>query len=918
MITLVYSPYFGPRPYVDLAGRGGVLMGVSPVGTVGLLDALELHFGNKGTEPESLGRLIAYVQAMRQAIADDPTLFFTESFRGDEIGTAKVILSWRDALLMALWNPEEASTEKLRGLSSIENHFHCSGTADRWRALLARVSEASLVVPGNISIECRTSAETLEPCVRKVLETLKEKGMPVSFYEAASGAAPEGTALRVVQDALLKGVDVADGTKMELPDDGTFRHVTFKFGYDATRWAALSAQKWRDPDTLLVNSRTSEMNGSLRVLGQPTLRSDIEGAPQSAQLFLLGLSLFRKPVDVQRLLSYLRVSPNPIGKLHLKKTNREGEPYFKALNRELTDILLKKGGFDGWNEAIDGAVYDREGATLNPADRNKVLRLFRMWEKAEPDGSVPKEALQSWLKQMRLWANGLAQVIPDDPGYTSLVSNCEAMEMLLEGAPERVDADCISRWAEGIFSTITMTADIAESGAGEAVPDIRDMMDSPGKVVWLGVCGTDAATYPYPFLSTKECRLLHLPSREQFSAASHGSLVESIAQVKESLVLVSFGCENGVELAEHPVITELAARFSIPVLAEDELQTEEAVETFPVNNTDVAQNEYRVDPDLFKGLDKRVDEGGMKPARESFSSLDTLIQRPFDYVMQYLLQFESYGEQQLSDLAIVKGNVAHLYVHNLVENGGRNLDTMERLHAETFEEGALKAAEMTGAMLLTRENGLEWGKFKTNLRISVDSLLKLIRLNDYRIVGSEKEIKANLPVIGPFIGYIDLLLKDRDGKFVIFDFKWNESSTYKKKMEIRDIMQLILYKEALLSCNPGEEVSVYGYWLLPQYTFLTESDSVHGDNVIPYHTDPAERATMKNLFTQVKNSYAFRMDQIRSGIIEEGEMMPLADLQYYNEQDVRNLYPLRGAYKHEDLKERPYGNDNITLKGGLE
>ena len=917
MITLVYSPYFGPRPYVDLAGRGGVLMGVSPVGTMGLLDALELHFGNKGTEPESLGRLIAYVQAMRQAIADDPTLFFAESFRGDEIGTAKIILSWRDVLLMALWNPEEASTEKLRGLSAIEKHFHCSGIADRWRALLARVSEVPMAVPGSLAIECRTSAETLEPCVRKVLETLKEKGMSVSFYEATAGTASEGTALRLVQDALVKGVDVADGEKMTLPDDGSFRHVVFKFGYDAARWAALSAREWRDRDTLLVNARTSEMNGSLRVLGQPTLRSDIEGAPQSAQLFLLGLSLFRKPVDVQRLLSYLRVSPNPIGKLHLKKANRAGEPYFKALNRELTDILLEKGGFDGWNEAIDGAIYDKEGAELKPADRNRIHRLFRMWEKAEPDGSVPKEALQSWLKQMRLWANGLAQVIPDDPGYASLVSNCEAMEMLLEGAPERVDAECISRWAEGIFSTITMTADIAESGAGEAVPDIRDTMDSPGKVVWLGVCGADVATYPYPFLSTRECRLLNLPSREKFSAAAHRSLVESIARVRESLTLVSFGSENGAELAEHPVITELSARFNLPALAEDDLQAGEAVETFPVNDEDTSREVYRVNPDLFKGLDKIAEDGGMKLARESFSSLDTLIQRPFDYVMQYLLQFDPYDEQQLSDLAIVKGNVAHLYVHNLVENSGMDLEAMEKLHAEAIEAGVLAAAEMTGAILLTRENGLEWGKFKTNLRISVDSLLGLIRLNGYRIIGSEKEIKTDLPVIGPFIGYVDLLLEDHDQKLVVFDLKWNESTTYKKKMEKRDIMQLILYKEAL-RLDTGKDVSVYGYWLLPQYTFLTESDSVLGDNVIHYNTEPENRAAMKDLFEQVKNSYVFRMDQIRHGIIEEGELMPLADLDYFNQQGARNLYPLRGAYKNEGLKERPYGMDNLTLKGGLE
>ena len=918
MITLVYSPYFGPRPYIDLAGRGGIVMGETPVGTQGLLDALELHFGNKGKEVDSLERLICYVKAMRQAVNKNPKLFFAESFSGDEIGTARVILAWRDALKMALWTQED-STEKLRGLSCVEEYFHSPGLADRWRFLLDRVADAAVTVPGNITIECRTSADTLEPCVRKVLETLKEKGLPVSFSALTTGAAPEGTSLRKIQDALLNGVDGNDNAKVALPDDGSFLHASFDFGYDAARWAALSASQWRESGTLLVNSRISEMNGPLRVLGQPTLRSDIDGAPQSAQLFLLGLSLFRKPVDVQRLLSYLRVSPNPLGKLCLKKINSQGEEYFKSLNRELADILLKKGGYDGWQETIDAAIYDREGNQYTTAQRNEKLRLFQMWEKTDPDGGIPKESLQSWLKYMRLWANGLAQVVSDDPGYANLVSNCAAMEMLLEDAPEKVDAERISHWAEGIFSTISMTADIAESGAGESVPDIRDMMDSPKRVVWLGVCGADAAKYPYPFLSPQECRLLNLPSREEFSAAAHRSLVESIALVKESLTLVSYDCENGEALAEHPVLTELSARFTLPLMGENQKNRvgDPACEIHPVEIDDTSRIAYGINSDLFKGLDKPVSEGGIRPDHESSSSLEKLIQHPFDYVMTYLLKFEPYGEEQLSDMAIVKGNVAHQYMHDLVENGGNDIERMKQIHSADFEKGILDAVQQKGAILLTRENGLEWGKFKNNLRFSIDRLLALIRKNGYRIVGSEVKIETKLPVIGPFVGYIDLLLQDRNENYVIIDFKSSEGSTYEKKMDKRDIMQLILYKEAVKLIY-RKDVSVYGYWLLSRYKFLTESASVEGDDVVPSHTEPGEAATLKDLFEQVKNSYVFRMDQIRRGIIEEGEMMNLADIEYYQKQDTLNLYPLRGDYNDQNLKERPYGNENITLKGGLE
>ena len=321
-------------------------------------------------------------------------------------------------------------------------------------------------------------------------------------------------------------------------------------------------------------------------------------------------------------------------------------------------------------------------------------------------------------------------------------------------------------------------------------------------------------------------------------------------------------------------------------------------------------------PDLFKGLEKKVSEGGIRPDHESSSSLEKLIHYPFDYVLKYLLKFDSYGEEQLSDMSIVKGNVAHQYIHDLVEKGNKDIDQMQRIHTAEFEDGIKSAVLKKGAILLPRENGLEWGKFKNILQISVDRLLGLIRRNRYQIVGSEVEVLTDLPVIGSFKGYIDLLLQDTDGKYVIIDFKSSESSTYKHKMEERNIMQLILYKEAVQSIYG--RVSVYGYWLLSQYTFLTESDSVLGDNVIPYHTDPAEVATLKDLFAQIKNSYTYRMTQIRQGKIEEGEMMQLADIEYYQDQEAKNLYPLAKDYNKHDLKGRPYGNENITLKGGLE
>lgn len=59
------------------------------------------------------------------------------------------------------------------------------------------------------------------------------------------------------------------------------------------------------------------------------------------------------------------------------------------------------------------------------------------------------------------------------------------------------------------------------------------------------------------------------------------------------------------------------------------------------------------------------------------------------------------------------------------------------------------------------------------------------------------------------------------------------------------------------------------------------------------------------------------MRQLKDGLIEEGESLALADLQYVKDTIDKKLYPLKSDYYEKDLKANSYGNKNIVLKGGL-
>ena len=67
---------------------------------------------------------------------------------------------------------------------------------------------------------------------------------------------------------------------------------------------------------------------------------------------------------------------------------------------------------------------------------------------------------------------------------------------------------------------------------------------------------------------------------------------------------------------------------------------------------------YQLDSDKLKSLKRKM---------ESNSSISTLIQCPFDYTLEYLLQLKEPTIGQLADLDKTKGLVAHRFIENLVK-----------------------------------------------------------------------------------------------------------------------------------------------------------------------------------------------------------------------------------------------------------
>jgi hypothetical protein len=159
---------------------------------------------------------------------------------------------------------------------------------------------------------------------------------------------------------------------------------------------------------------------------------------------------------------------------------------------------------------------------------------------------------------------------------------------------------------------------------------------------------------------------------------------------------------------------------------------------------------------------------------------------------------------------------------------------------------------------------------------------------------------------------MDLLLTNKAGEYVIFDMKWSSSNYHKKKLAENKAMQLEVYRAVMEKRHPGKNVAATGYFLLPKGLLVTSYSFKNTLHITKVATD-----STADVFCQVRNSYKYRYDQLREGVVEEAEIMVFDEIAYYNDTADRGLYPLDAEYGRDDIKAINKFSSYGTLKGHL-
>ena len=863
-MTIHYSPSYDGEIFINGSTQ---LMGVSYVGTMGLLRLLQLRAGLHREVKSPVEREAEYMAAMKGCVVGT---MFEKAFKVDEIGVAGKLLQWRDRLLMAGWNGrcDDAAARKLMALAAFEENFSSCGAADCWVQVAACYAQGPVLDAGvkEIVVECPQSE--IPHVVQKTLAAIADYGTTVTYtveYDEAHGL---------------------DAAKIKV--------VEFEDLADAYEWIA--QVKTLPADTVVINRDNVLLNHILHTWNRPQVHSSVSGSnPQLLQLFKLGMSIFSRPLNISNLVSYLQMPINPIP---------------GVLRRKLAKILIDNGGFgermvredgvarDEWENIIDSFEFlNKDGKPTQQARSAKMLFLAPV--RKEYDGGVAKSELQEYMDAMLKWVGSKFsdQQLPDEvrTQLCELQVMCAALKKTIEasGADTVPFAD-VQKMVLQIYRPMNCALQSTRNGALNVVDNIDCIATPADTLIWLDCQDEEVEADPYAFLSSQERLYLEnvgalIPDFTLHLQQRRKEMFAKLAAAR-SVVLVRSAYSGTPRLCEHSLIAELRQqqKGKLPVV-------ENVASLFDM----VACNVKNGDVECFAPKQYIHLQGIEYPGRvESASSLDTLIQRPFNYVMRYIAKLYEPANAQVKELRIVLGLVAHSFFEHIIADSKGNMATMRALVESEFEQRLERSIDITGLILRLPENASALSNFRVNLKESMLSLVKIMEHLELPPVGCEVALPADgeelsLDGIGAFGARIDLLLKNKNGEYVVFDLKWSYSKIYAEKLEGNTSMQLELYRQAV---NVAEScgVAAVGYYLMPRKQLITcdyEDYFDPSDNhKLIHRITPADTA----LFAQLQSSYQLRMDEIKAGCIEEGEMMDFfgVDGCYYSQQDKKGLYPL--------------------------
>ncbi len=887
-MTINYNPAYSATPYRKK--ENGVDVGNIYCGNTQLLQRLLFYAGVPYLPVSNEERIAFYHACMLSKI--DATSSFYRSFKIDSVGMSRTILAWRDALVEVGWKAQsyEGSSIKLALLRDVEPKDMPKGEADYWYDLI-QLSSSGRILPKDINIVVTCSKEEIHPHIAYILEKQQELGVSVEYRTEKTPCASGN--LGEIQKAIINQSD--DKIILDNKDVTTFNYISFKNEDDALRYVATESV---DEATVYFCSKPKRFDNTLRLLGKPTIGSSMaSGSPQVVQLFMLGNGLFEYPLNIHRIIEWLNLPITPID---------------RGLRRVLCNALIESGGInnDEWKKAMGDYIATLE----DEKEQKKIAKQVDIFLPIPQSGGVDVKSVQAFNENLCKWATkllALSEFPYDDivrEQIASIESYCTTLIKMLNNASAEFSFLDLQLWCKNIAQPSTYSQYDAEVYSHTSITTMGDIHDIADSIIWFPAEDTGVTKYPFEHLNDTEYAEIKnggaMPyKREQHSLMNQAAMQRIILNTKSLTIIEAEKC-NGVKVARHPLVLQLNERINggLKRIAQYKSISEE----YTTKDNQVI-NQIG-DPILIE-LDKEVKlkerherYENVAQQAESYSSLSQLIQYPFTYVCERCAKLNDQVMPSAQDLEKTLGNVAHLIIEKVF--GGKAIKDYEDDYETIFEE----AVNEKGLLLRLPEYAIDLLRLKSKMREVLDKLAKIIKNNTLTVDACEysfKQAEWSAAGEGVMLGSrADMLLSDKYGGKVIFDFKYSRSKYRKTEVEENRALQLEVYRY-MAKQEFGNTINVrVAYVLLPDVTILT-ADKFKDIEAIKL-TD----RTTADVMSEAANSYRFRWQQLKAGKIERVEGRDIGIGEYAAQEVEKDLFPLSVYDKKysEDKFDKGYKN----------
>ena len=908
--------YKGGKAYLGMAQQPLMMdMQVTDIG--GLLDFLELRLGLHTISKPETDRLVGYYKCVREYMQmhkEDSENQLYGSYTVSPLATSREMLKWRDALAVCGWTKDTpAPSRRLKVLQGVEEIFAEKGFTDislRQQDIIERLKQRKGMMK-DVTFVMPFDAELLHPVLKEIFSLAVADGAQI---ERLSTPEITGNSNLAKLKRLLTS-QTAESMELD-PEDNTVKIWNFKDDMEAEELLAMLGE---DRFDVTIQPNTKLTDNYLHMMGKPVTGSSVaNSAPQIIQLFFTGVGMMARPLNIGALLQWLYAPVHPLPSSFryrlAERLARKGGWLPESMETDANDCYhLVKDWTEGKLEAEQGEPLDKKELEKRQYKASVFLPDFE----GGSEETMTAQKLHTFLTELAGWSRQRSAMISQKDADDVSVSQLNRLAELcdtLKSLTDDVEPTAVLAYSE-IEKHMTCLYEPSEFVQYRAQATSRLTVSSPGQIaakvdtmLWAGLHDFEPMLPATDFLTPTEVDTLNghlkLWDRDDVRKLQQQTLLMPLLFCEKMLTLVTVGTVNNEVVNKHPMMV----RIEQQVKNHEELTYEPRIDDDCYVEVEALTDNARVDCDGYYADIKRTDLIQWKE-KESPTSIDKLMQNPLDYTMENIADISDNGQSDLSNIAMTKGNVAHGVIQHLFyipgdTQSGYAAAIKARVEAN-YKEVFDKMVETKGAILLLQENAIERRQLYENLRECIEHLIDIIEKDNLHVAACEMQLDGNTfgapdSETPAMLGYADMVLVRENGQHVIFDFKWTTSKSYYQGLLKKNrSSQLAIYAE-LLSELTDDQALPTAYFLMPiGRLYSTEEFKSYWSNRI----DLADDAVEGNIINKIVESYRYRRDEIMSGKIEMGEGSSLDKLQYFNDTESHNLFPLKPAYDDDSLKE---------------